>query len=136
VVSAICEPKPGAKVYASEGEVVLRGYAWSGGGKDIIRVDVSADGGEQAGLGWLLLVRVRWQLVGTYCLRLAANSTHANYANYAADYAVVCTCEAVAGTTAPLLCTSPPAPEPPAAATAACRQVMDRRQAAQAAPAA
>ncbi|RUS68460.1 hypothetical protein EGW08_023778 [Elysia chlorotica] len=34
VISAICDP------------VTLKGYAWSGGGRGIIRVDVSADGGE------------------------------------------------------------------------------------------
>jgi sulfite oxidase len=27
-------------------EIVVKGYAWSGGGKGIIRVDVSADGGK------------------------------------------------------------------------------------------
>lgn len=69
VVSAICEPKPGAKVAASEGEVVLRGYAWSGGGKDIIRVDVSADGGER---GWAGVAAAACEsgmaaALGTYC---------------------------------------------------------------------
>jgi len=45
VVSAICEPTKGSSVYSDEGKVAARGYAWSGGGRDIIRVDVSADGG-------------------------------------------------------------------------------------------
>ncbi|GBF97565.1 hypothetical protein Rsub_10166 [Raphidocelis subcapitata] len=45
VVSAICEPLPGAEVSVHEGEVTVKGYAWSGGGRDVIRVDVSADGG-------------------------------------------------------------------------------------------
>ena len=44
VVSAICEPPPHHSLSKYEGEVNLKGYAWSGGGKDIIRVDVSSDG--------------------------------------------------------------------------------------------
>ncbi|KAG2422511.1 hypothetical protein HXX76_015979 [Chlamydomonas incerta] len=45
VTSAICEPAPGTVLSAADGEVTLRGYAWSGGGRGIVRVDVSADGG-------------------------------------------------------------------------------------------
>ncbi|GIL84054.1 hypothetical protein Vretifemale_12777 [Volvox reticuliferus] len=45
VTSAICEPAPGTPVSVSDGEITLRGYAWSGGGRGIIRVDVSTDGG-------------------------------------------------------------------------------------------
>eukprot|EP00891_Asterochloris_glomerata_P006279 jgi/Astpho2/6279/e_gw1.00088.31.1_t len=45
VTSAICEPKPGEKVDAGH-EVPVRGYAFSGGGHAIVRVDVSADGGK------------------------------------------------------------------------------------------
>lgn len=44
VVSAICEPTQQQQISKYEGEVTLKGYAWSGGGKDIIRVDVSSDG--------------------------------------------------------------------------------------------
>lgn len=42
VVSAICTHK----VDEAEGMVSMKGYAWSGDGKGIIRVDVSADGGK------------------------------------------------------------------------------------------
>lgn len=44
VTSAICEPARGAAVEAGD-DVTVRGYAWSGGGNGVIRVDVSADGG-------------------------------------------------------------------------------------------
>lgn len=44
MVSAICEPTQQQTLSKYEGEVTLKGYAWSGGGKDIIRVDVSSDG--------------------------------------------------------------------------------------------
>ncbi|XP_056370939.1 sulfite oxidase, mitochondrial isoform X1 [Oenanthe melanoleuca] len=43
VQSAITEPRPGAAVPA--GEITVKGYAWSGGGRDVVRVDVSLDGG-------------------------------------------------------------------------------------------
>nr|XP_027234030.1 probable sulfite oxidase, mitochondrial [Penaeus vannamei]XP_027234100.1 probable sulfite oxidase, mitochondrial [Penaeus vannamei] len=46
VISAICEPLEGGTVKVKNGKVKLRGYAWSGGGRKIIRVDVSADGGK------------------------------------------------------------------------------------------
>lgn len=42
VVSAICKHE----VDCSKRSVAMEGYAWSGDGKGIIRVDVSADGGE------------------------------------------------------------------------------------------
>jgi len=45
ITSAVCEPSPGSEVYLSDGEVTARGYAWSGGGRDVIRVDVSLDDG-------------------------------------------------------------------------------------------
>jgi sulfite oxidase len=46
VTSAICSPPPGAVVDASEQDYVsVQGYAFSGGGRKIIRVDVSANGG-------------------------------------------------------------------------------------------
>jgi hypothetical protein len=44
VVSAICEPTQQQVFSKYEGEITLKGYAWSGGGKDIVRVDVSSDG--------------------------------------------------------------------------------------------
>ncbi|XP_068034550.1 LOW QUALITY PROTEIN: sulfite oxidase, mitochondrial [Anomalospiza imberbis] len=43
VQSAITEPRPGAAVPA--GELTVKGYAWSGGGREVVRVDVSLDGG-------------------------------------------------------------------------------------------
>lgn len=44
VQSAITLPRPGSKVAAGE-PVTVRGYAYSGGGRGIVRVDVSADNG-------------------------------------------------------------------------------------------
>lgn len=46
VTSAICWPKNGEAVQVEDGEVItVKGYAWSGGGNRIVRVDVTADGG-------------------------------------------------------------------------------------------
>ena len=45
VTSAICDPPDGATISADEGEISVQGYAWSGGGREIVRVDVSLDGG-------------------------------------------------------------------------------------------
>ncbi|KAI6191387.1 Sulfite oxidase, mitochondrial [Aphelenchoides bicaudatus] len=46
VQSAICLPVPGTKVSKEDGTINLAGYAWSGGGRGIIRVEVSIDGGK------------------------------------------------------------------------------------------
>jgi len=46
VVSTISHPLPNTTLVREDGKVEVKGYAWSGGGRDIIRVDVSADGGE------------------------------------------------------------------------------------------
>lgn len=43
VQSAITHPRPGAAV--PPGELTVKGYAWSGGGREVVRVDVSLDGG-------------------------------------------------------------------------------------------
>ncbi|NXN97167.1 SUOX oxidase, partial [Rhinopomastus cyanomelas] len=43
VQSAITQPRPGAAV--PPGELTVKGYAWSGGGRAVVRVDVSVDGG-------------------------------------------------------------------------------------------
>ncbi|XP_051857757.1 sulfite oxidase, mitochondrial [Antechinus flavipes] len=43
VQSVITEPREGQTI--EPGEVTVKGYAWSGGGRAIIRVDVSLDGG-------------------------------------------------------------------------------------------
>lgn len=46
VQSAICEPIEGTELEQDANEVTVKGYAWSGGGRGIVRVDVSTDGGE------------------------------------------------------------------------------------------
>ncbi|KAL7307952.1 hypothetical protein TKK_0000044 [Trichogramma kaykai] len=47
VTSAICCPQKDEKItVAKDGTIPVKGYAWSGGGKKIIRVDVTADQGE------------------------------------------------------------------------------------------
>ncbi|KAG9328993.1 hypothetical protein JZ751_008513, partial [Albula glossodonta] len=45
VQSAITQPAEGAVVDRSMEEVTVKGYAWSGGGREVVRVDVSLDGG-------------------------------------------------------------------------------------------
>ncbi|XP_055528646.1 sulfite oxidase, mitochondrial isoform X2 [Wyeomyia smithii] len=45
VTSAICMPANGEQVSAKDGYVTVKGYAWSGGGQKIIRVDLTTDGG-------------------------------------------------------------------------------------------
>ncbi|XP_026739148.1 probable sulfite oxidase, mitochondrial isoform X2 [Trichoplusia ni] len=45
VTSAICDPANGDTVKVEDGCIEVRGYAYSGGGAQIVRVDVSADGG-------------------------------------------------------------------------------------------
>ncbi|XP_051532582.1 sulfite oxidase, mitochondrial [Myxocyprinus asiaticus] len=45
IQSAITHPAEGATVDGSVGEVTVKGYAWSGGGREVVRVDVSVDGG-------------------------------------------------------------------------------------------
>lgn len=46
VQSAIVEPKPGSILEGPLDEVEVRGFAYSGGGRGIMRVDVSPDGGK------------------------------------------------------------------------------------------
>jgi len=46
VTSVICLPKPESNIDYEEGEITMKGWAWSGGGRNIIRVEVSADGGK------------------------------------------------------------------------------------------
>lgn len=45
VMSAICQPTPGQTIVVENDEVIVKGYAWSGGGQKIVRIDVTADGG-------------------------------------------------------------------------------------------
>ena len=45
VQSAICEPAMDAVLEEGTPEITVKGYAWSGGGRGIVRVDVSSDGG-------------------------------------------------------------------------------------------
>jgi sulfite oxidase len=50
VQSAICEPREGQLVKMDENRnIQMSGYAWSGGGRKVIRVDVSAD----EGINWV-----------------------------------------------------------------------------------
>ncbi|SPP86593.1 probable sulfite oxidase, mitochondrial [Drosophila guanche] len=48
VTSAICTPLPGerVKVNPQDGYITVRGYAWSGGGRKILRVDLTGDAGQ------------------------------------------------------------------------------------------
>ncbi|XP_017850120.1 LOW QUALITY PROTEIN: probable sulfite oxidase, mitochondrial [Drosophila busckii] len=47
VTSAICTPLPNERVKPdAEGFITVRGYAWSGGGRRIERVDLTSDGGK------------------------------------------------------------------------------------------
>lgn len=46
VQSLICSPQEGSSVDAESDEIHISGIAWSGGGRGIVRVDVSADGGK------------------------------------------------------------------------------------------
>eukprot|EP00164_Ancoracysta_twista_P001981 GFYU01002608.1.p1 GENE.GFYU01002608.1~~GFYU01002608.1.p1 ORF type:complete len:623 (-),score=179.29 GFYU01002608.1:368-2134(-) len=46
VTSAVTEPKPRTAVTVEDGKMVVKGYAYSGGGRGIARVDVSCDGGQ------------------------------------------------------------------------------------------
>lgn len=46
VISAICKPGQGSQVNVKNGKINVKGYAWSGGGQKIVRVDVTADGGK------------------------------------------------------------------------------------------
>ncbi|KAK5872270.1 hypothetical protein PBY51_012986 [Eleginops maclovinus] len=46
IQSAITVPTDGAVVDRSSEEVTVKGYAWSGGGREVVRVDVSLDGGK------------------------------------------------------------------------------------------
>ncbi|CEM13750.1 unnamed protein product [Vitrella brassicaformis CCMP3155] len=45
VQSAVCDPMDGSIVPPDQEDVTVKGYAWSGGGRAIIRVDVTIDGG-------------------------------------------------------------------------------------------
>jgi sulfite oxidase len=46
VTSSICEPLDGSSLPAESTEVTVKGFAWSGGGRGISRVDVSVDDGK------------------------------------------------------------------------------------------
>ncbi|XP_015226029.1 PREDICTED: sulfite oxidase, mitochondrial [Cyprinodon variegatus] len=45
IQSAITVPADGAVIDRSEETLTVKGYAWSGGGREVVRVDVSLDGG-------------------------------------------------------------------------------------------
>lgn len=46
VVSAICKPEQSEIIKVIDGKINVKGYAWSGGGRKIIRVDVTNDRGK------------------------------------------------------------------------------------------
>lgn len=46
VQSAICEPANNSTVNFDDDEITIKGYAFSGGGRGIFRVDISLDGGK------------------------------------------------------------------------------------------
>uniref|UniRef100_A0A1A7XMD9 Sulfite oxidase n=1 Tax=Iconisemion striatum TaxID=60296 RepID=A0A1A7XMD9_9TELE len=46
VQSAITVPADGAAIHRSDETLTVAGYAWSGGGREVVRVDVSLDGGK------------------------------------------------------------------------------------------
>ncbi|EEZ97850.1 sulfite oxidase, mitochondrial [Tribolium castaneum] len=46
VISAICQPSEGQTVQTDDGHILVKGYAWSGGGQKIVRVDVTLDEGD------------------------------------------------------------------------------------------
>ncbi|XP_063071650.1 sulfite oxidase, mitochondrial [Engraulis encrasicolus] len=46
IQSAITTPAEGTSVDRSMEEVTVKGYAWSGGGREVVRVDVTVDGGK------------------------------------------------------------------------------------------
>ncbi|XP_017871587.1 PREDICTED: probable sulfite oxidase, mitochondrial [Drosophila arizonae] len=46
VTSAICSPMPEERVKVDKGHITVYGYAWSGGGRRIERVDLTNDGGK------------------------------------------------------------------------------------------
>jgi Mo-co oxidoreductase dimerisation domain len=46
ITSSIISPSPNDSVPAGRGSLKVKGYAFAGGGREVIRVDVSADGGK------------------------------------------------------------------------------------------
>lgn len=46
IISAICVPSDGDTVKVIDGKINVKGYAWSGGGQKIVRVDVTSDKGK------------------------------------------------------------------------------------------
>lgn len=46
IQSAFCTPGPEVTVDRQDETVDVAGYAWSGGGRGIIRVEITADGGK------------------------------------------------------------------------------------------
>lgn len=46
VTSFICAPKNGTHLAKEDTDILVQGIAWSGGGREVVRVDVSSDGGK------------------------------------------------------------------------------------------
>ena len=75
ITSAITEPKPGQEIEGPTDEVTVKGYAWAGGGKGVVRVDVTADGGKSWVSAHLQHVPQRWSRWALYPTTCTANPT-------------------------------------------------------------
>ena len=60
ITAAITDPSPEDTLFAGQKEVIVRGYAWAGGGKGVIRVDITADGGQNWTSADLQHVKQHW----------------------------------------------------------------------------
>ena len=94
ITSAFTEPRPGEAIEGPAQEVTARGYAWAGGGKGVIRVDVTADGGKSWTTADLRHVPQKWNR----CCLLAPPVRHSCSPSYTASSRVGNRCH---GTTGP-----------------------------------
>lgn len=46
MILVICDLLEGVVIFVDEGEILLKGYVWSGGGRGIVWVDVFLDDGK------------------------------------------------------------------------------------------
>ena len=60
ITAAFTEPRTGEAIEGPAEEITARGYAWAGGGKGVIRVDVTADGGKSWTTADLMHVPQKW----------------------------------------------------------------------------
>ena len=68
ITAAITDPRPGEAIEGPAEEVTARGYAWAGGGKGVIRVDVTADGGKSWTTAELKHVPQKWNRFFRLCV--------------------------------------------------------------------